>query len=573
MSKMSELSSGGLVLETDSLLALRAGGNILVNVAALATQDSSTVAFTGGTINGTVIGGSTPAAGSFTTGAFSGTVTADNITASSVGGTVRVRDTSITDTTQDTLVMYAPALNTFALGVSSLTGFKRGITLTGGNDVSFYNTAGTGQSLFWDASAESLGIGTSSPTSPLHIRSATDVNVRFDDSGSSSYTWYMNDAQNIYIPNVQLASTHTFYANGQRKVDIDASGNVGIGTSSPSAKLELNVPSGDGLLINSADIGTIKMTLANGSQKNWGFATTNLAAGDFGLYQSNSNGGDPITAGTAKLYINSSGNLGLGTSSPNAKLTSATASGTTAISIIDTNYTTTGSETNFLSFFGTSNGGTVFATPLAEIGGVSQNGSLAQGSLVFKTTPFSGVSTTRMTLDASGNLLVGTTTIHGLSGAGAGTFVTGLSDGQLFLRHSGTTAGYGWYLGADASSVMQVYNQSGVGVTMANGATAWSATSDERLKDIIEPITDGLAKVRRLRSVVGKYKSDDVGVRRAFLIAQDVLAEQPEAVDQTNPDALALRSTEVIPLLVSALHDASDMIEALTARIEALEGV
>jgi len=61
------------------------------------------------------------------------------------------------------------------------------------------------------------------------------------------------------------------------------------------------------------------MTLANGSQKNWGFATTNLAAGDFGLYQSNSNGGDPITAGTAKLYINSSGNVGIGEPSPNRK--------------------------------------------------------------------------------------------------------------------------------------------------------------------------------------------------------------------------------------------------------------
>ena len=79
-----------------------------------------------------------------------------------------------------------------------------------------------------------VGIGTSSPTSPLHIKSATNVNVRFDDSGSSSYTWYMNDAQNLYIPNVQLASTHTFYANGQRKVDIDSSGNLLVGNTSTS---------------------------------------------------------------------------------------------------------------------------------------------------------------------------------------------------------------------------------------------------------------------------------------------------------------------------------------------------
>ena len=83
---------------------------------------------------------------------------------------------------------------------------------------------------------------------------------------------------------------------------------VGIGTSSPSAGLELNLASGDGLLINSADISTIKMKANGGGVKNWGFAHTNLLAGDFGIYASNSNGGDPITAGAAKLYFNSSGN-------------------------------------------------------------------------------------------------------------------------------------------------------------------------------------------------------------------------------------------------------------------------
>jgi len=93
-------------------------------------------------------------------------------------------------------------------------------------------TAGSKTEVMRINSSGNVGIGTISPTSPLHIKSATNVNVRFDDSGSSSYTWYMNDAQNLYIPNVQLASTHTFYANGQRKVDIDSSGNVLVGETS-----------------------------------------------------------------------------------------------------------------------------------------------------------------------------------------------------------------------------------------------------------------------------------------------------------------------------------------------------
>ena len=100
---------------------------------------------------------------------------------------------------------------------------------------------------------------------------------------------------------------------------INSSGNVGIGTTSPNAKLELNVPTGNGLLIKSADVATIKMK-GSGGVTDWGFATTYLAAGDFGIYASNSAGGDPISAGTAKMYFTSSGNVGIGTTSPAHKL-------------------------------------------------------------------------------------------------------------------------------------------------------------------------------------------------------------------------------------------------------------
>ena len=100
------------------------------------------------------------------------------------------------------------------------------------------------------------------------------------------------------------------------KVTILENGNVGIGTSNPGAGLELNLASGDGLLINSADIATIKMKATGGAVANWGFATTNLAAGDFGIYRSNAVGGDPITAGTAKMYFTSDGNVSINSTAP-----------------------------------------------------------------------------------------------------------------------------------------------------------------------------------------------------------------------------------------------------------------
>ena len=99
-------------------------------------------------------------------------------------------------------------------------------------------------------------------------------------------------------------------------VYIKSNGNVGIGTSNPGAGLELNLASGDGLLINSADIATIKMKATGGAVANWGFATTNLAAGDFGIYRSNAVGGDPITAGTAKMYFTSDGNVSINSTAP-----------------------------------------------------------------------------------------------------------------------------------------------------------------------------------------------------------------------------------------------------------------
>ena len=43
------------------------------------------------------------------------------------------------------------------------------LTASAGGDISFYDTSGTSQSLFWDASAESLGIGTTSPRATLDL--------------------------------------------------------------------------------------------------------------------------------------------------------------------------------------------------------------------------------------------------------------------------------------------------------------------------------------------------------------------------------------------------------------------
>jgi hypothetical protein len=118
-----------------------------------------------------------------------------------------------------------------------------------------------------------------------------------------------------------------------------------------------------------------------------------------------------------------------------------------------------------------------------------------------------------------------------------------------------------------------VDDTTGAGVQLNAGSTSWSTFSDERLKVIEEDIQDGLSKVASLRSVIGKYKTDADGTRRSFLIAQDVQAVLPEAVDVIDDGigTLSLKYTEVIPLLVSALKESKERIETLEAKVAALE--
>jgi hypothetical protein len=107
------------------------------------------------------------------------------------------------------------------------------------------------------------------------------------------------------------------------------------------------------------------------------------------------------------------------------------------------------------------------------------------------------------------------------------------------------------------------------GVYLANTGNSWISVSDLRQKNIIEPIGNALTKVSAIRAVIGKYKHDADGVRRSFLIAQDVQAVFPEAVKtQEDEEALlGLSYTDVIPLLVAAIKELKAEVDALKTRL------
>jgi hypothetical protein len=163
--------------------------------------------------------------------------------------------------------------------------------------------------------------------------------------------------------------------------------------------------------------------------------------------------------------------------------------------------------------------------------------------------------------DSSGNLLVGTTS----------TASYGAGIGRLYLSASGAN----WQVGpTSAFANFYVKAGSGFGVGMTTTATSWSSDSDERKKTTIIPFTNAAEKVCSLRAGTGRYLTDEESMSRSFLIAQDVQAVLPEAVDvgEDEQQSLMLRYTDLIPLLTAAIQEQQTIINDLTARVTALEG-
>jgi hypothetical protein len=199
-------------------------------------------------------------------------------------------------------------------------------------------------------------------------------------------------------------------------------------------------------------------------------------------------------------------------------------------------------------------------------------------------------ATERMRIDSIGNLLVGATsslggnrqitcvgatTSRGALILGATTQATNNVVGSV-QAYNGTQAVASIDLQSSAannSGSIQVFTWS-VGTPVAgpfvsSGGNSWTSSSDETLKDIIEPIENSVQKVSSLRAVIGKFKTDPADTRRAFLIAQDVQAVLPEAVNEDRNGKLGLNYQDVIPLLVASIKELNAKVTALEKQLGA----
>ena len=99
-------------------------------------------------------------------------------------------------------------------------------------DISFYEDTGTTAKFFWDASAESLGIGTSSPASALHVSGSGAEEIRITRTGGAGRTYSTSVGGSLEY-NIRDENA------GVNRLSISTAGNVGIGTTSPSVSLDI----------------------------------------------------------------------------------------------------------------------------------------------------------------------------------------------------------------------------------------------------------------------------------------------------------------------------------------------
>ena len=232
-----------------------------LGLGSIATQDSSSISITGGTIDGVTIGGSSAGAGTFTT-----------LTA----------NTSITGT-------LATAAQPNITSVGTLTGF----TSTGIDD----NATSTAITI---DSSENVGIGTGSPSVTAHISGSANYVAGIESSNTYSLLGFKASGSSgtMADPSVAIGGTvDNLYlrAGGAERMRIDSSGNVGIGTSSPSAPLTVNTGS-DG---NNVYIDNNGTQLAIGSTSSVNYINTQNGNATLAI-QTNS---------TERLRVDASGNI------------------------------------------------------------------------------------------------------------------------------------------------------------------------------------------------------------------------------------------------------------------------
>jgi Chaperone of endosialidase len=267
------------------------------------------------------------------------------------------------------------------------------------------------------------------------------------------------------------------------------------------------------------------------------------------------------TNGSERLRIDTSGNVGIGTTSPVDKLT-VVASGS-ALSQIDSFETAQlrGSSVSYLRV----SGGSVDTLFGSEDGvGTAFIGSYTNHPVTFRTN-----NTERMRIESGGNVLVGTTTAVGrftLKQGGGNSFGSSLA-----LVRNDNTNNWQAVIGGD-NQLYLGYNSVTRG-TFNDSTGVYTSVSDSRLKKNISDITYGLNEILKLRSVEYHMNEESTSkLKNLGFIAQEAQEVIPESVSEMMGGTLGMDKSSIIPVLVKAIQEQQALITQLQLDVAALKG-
>lgn len=318
--------------------------------------------------------------------------------------------------------------------------------------------------------------------------------------------------------------------------NLNVSGNLGVGTTSPATKLDVNGS------LNLASSGNLTWGGAYGA----GIPTIAVpAAGSLGFYPNGSTSGE-------KMRITSAGDVGIGTTSPGRKLTvqgiigafhSANDSqlliynnGTD--SIINSSYQTTGAY-----------------TPLAFYTSGSERARITtSGTYCFNTVNDYG----------SGSF---SSNVNGINLKSNGTiYISQNNAGSIFSRSTTGTC------------IAWAYQNTLVGsVQIGTSSTTYATTSDYRLKENVKPIIGALEKVAQLNPVTYNWKVD--GSDGQGFIAHELGEVCPDAVvgkkdeidEEGNPVYQGIDPSKLVATLAKAIQELKAELDATKAEVEVLK--
>ena len=413
-------------------------------------------------------------------------------------------------------------------------------------------------------SSERVGIGLTSPASPLHVRVTSDANFEVENASGSVRLAALNDARSVNV-NMEFTSTHFGFLTGNLGLGTTTINTGTLGTSNKFLEVAAGTANGSGTIIlsrttngNNNEIGGLRFVNTDNADDDGLDSDGKLvAAVSARSVTTDSNASDDSGANllfytkpeagnyAERMRIASSGRVGIGDTSPDAMLKVVSNSATVVGSWIrGTNY------------------------------GLRESGGSTSSHYALRIANSSDASL--MTVNGDGKVMIGGTSPSSLFqvngtvrfshayGTGTAMVINNTNANNNYIpigfHDNGTSAGY-------------------IFVNGSLDQTSYVTSSDYRLKENVNYSWNALEKVKELKPAEFNMIKDEENTVLSGFLAHEVGSILPQAItgekdavnENGDPVYQGIDHSKLVPLLTKAIQEQQTVIEDLKTRIEVLE--